>query len=59
MLRCARNFHLKFGPKSSPAMQAPSVVNLYVTNINHFSAKLQNHARRIEAMARITVDDAF
>ena len=59
MQRCARNFHLKFGTKWSVALHSPSVVNLYVTNINHFTAKLQNHTSRIEALTRISVDDAF
>ena len=39
VLRCARNFDLKFGPKSSAALQTPNVVNLYLTNINHEIAK--------------------
>ena len=36
----------------------PNVVSLYLTNINHEIAKLQNHARRIEAVARIMANDA-
>ena len=52
--RCARNFDLKFGTKSSFASHTPSVVNLYVTNVNQFSTKTQNHTSRIEAMARIS-----
>ena len=39
--RCARNLDLKFGPKSNLAAQTSSVVNLYVTNINHFLVKFK------------------
>ena len=57
--RCARNFDLKFGPKSSPASQSSSVVNLYLININHFTARLQNYTSRIEAVTRIMTDDVI
>ena len=43
-IRCAaqpRNFHPKFCPKSSHASQTPNVVNLYLTNINHFFVKFK------------------
>ena len=53
-----RNFGPQNGPKWSVASQTPSVVNLYVTNINHFITKLQNHTSRIEALTRIMADEA-
>ena len=39
--RCARNFGTQNGPKLSLASQTSSVVNLYVTNINHFLVKFK------------------